>query len=104
MNRFITISIEEYDRLRRSYNPQSETKAICDEIGEMIEEGYKKDPTMESWDVWEPIYDKVFGGGLCKRVRELNPGFDWYDPDTTYYEDVHAFYSELRNLVYGSGL
>ena len=40
---------------------------------------------------WEDKYRQIFEGGLCKRFRELAPGFSWYDPDASYEDDVRAF-------------
>ena len=39
---------------------------------------------------WETKYDLVFSKDLSGRLRELAQ-FDYYDPDTTYREDVLAF-------------
>lgn len=47
--------------------------------------------------IWRRIYDKVLS--LCGRWRELVPDFTWYDPDSSYYEDVMAFYGAVKDYV-----
>lgn len=47
-----------------------------------------------SWD-WEKKYDKIFA--LCKKyVWDFYPTFTYYDPDTSYEEDVRAVYEALK--------
>jgi hypothetical protein len=49
---------------------------------------------------WEYKYDRVFG--YTKNIRvlldELNILFDYYDPDTSYEEDVMAYIRALRSV------
>lgn len=40
---------------------------------------------------WEAKYDLIFSERISKRVS-----FDWYDPDTSYQEDVTAFMKGFR--------
>lgn len=42
-------------------------------------------------DEWENVYDIIFGDKVCDVVVDAIPNFDWFDPDTTYKEDVLAF-------------
>ena len=51
--------------------------------------------------IWRRIYDKVFGlsSSFCTRWRELVPDFYWDDPDSSYYEDVMAFYQAVKHYV-----
>lgn len=37
------------------------------------------------------IYDIIFGDKVCDVVVDEIPNFDWFDPYTTYKEDVLAF-------------
>lgn len=46
-------------------------------------------------DEWENIYDIIFGDKVCGVVVDAIPNFDWFDPDTTYKEDVLAFIQAL---------
>ena len=41
---------------------------------------------------WEAKYDLIFSANLSRKVFDIAIGFDYYDPDTTYEEDVMAFY------------
>ena len=47
--------------------------------------------------VWRRIYDKVLS--LCAHWKELVPDFYWNDPDSSYYEDVMAFYHAVKDYV-----
>ena len=52
---------------------------------------------------WEIIYDRVFSERCSRRVftlcNELGSSLDYYDPDTSYEEDVAAFYWALKDKV-----
>jgi len=56
-----------------------------------------------AYDVWNKTYDLVFSANISKKIRpcfdELNVSFDYYDPDTTYKEDVCAYYDAVKNQV-----
>ena len=45
---------------------------------------------------WEDLYDIVFSKKVSKRIYKILPNFRWYDPDTTYQEDVVAFISQFK--------
>lgn len=45
---------------------------------------------------WEEKYDLIFSDNISKRVYHL---FDWYDPDTSYEEDVTYFMNAFREDV-----
>ena len=47
--------------------------------------------------IWRRIYDKVLS--LCARRKELVPDFTWNDPDSSYYEDVIAFYHAVKDYA-----
>lgn len=51
---------------------------------------------------WERLYHFVFSDKISGAVSSIVPDFDWYDPDTTYEEDVMAwimaFYGLIGNL------
>lgn len=46
----------------------------------------------EDWEPWSDVYDTIFSDDISKKALGI-VSFDWYDPDTTYYEDVMAFMS-----------
>lgn len=48
---------------------------------------------------WETKFDLVFSDDLSLKVWDLDPGFDYYDPDTTYDDDVRAFVDALKERV-----
>ena len=45
--------------------------------------------------IWRRIYDKVLS--LCACWKGLVPDFTWYDPDSSYYEDIMAFYLAVKD-------
>lgn len=44
---------------------------------------------------WETKYDLIFSDDISVAVRRTGVGFDYYDPDTSYEEDVRAFVDAL---------
>lgn len=52
-------------------------------------------------DPWAIAYGLVFSKNCSQRAhalfKQLNVDFDYYDPDTSYEEDVEAFASALNN-------
>lgn len=62
------------------------------------------DKAHESLLEWKDVYDSVFSKNEMKRLYEILPDFDWYDPDTTYQEDTVAFitqFSEYFKIIQG---
>ena len=46
----------------------------------------------EDWEEsWKDLYDFIFSEDISKKIYEAFPDFHYYDPDTTYEEDVLAF-------------
>ena len=50
---------------------------------------------------WEAKFDLIFSPQGSQKFRELALGFDWYDPDTSYEEDVSAFFLAAKTYLYG---
>lgn len=50
-------------------------------------------------DEWGNIYDIIFGDKVCDVVVDAIPNFDWFDPDTTYKEDVLAFIQAFLEIA-----
>ena len=40
---------------------------------------------------WETKYDLIFSDAISGRIRDLGMAPDYYDPDTSYEEDVMAY-------------
>lgn len=57
----------------------------------------------EAEKLWDLTYSLVFSDNICRRTRtlfnELNISFDYYDPDTSYEEDVRAYADALNEKV-----
>lgn len=45
----------------------------------------------DSEEGWEALFHFVFSDRISHKICEILPNFDWFDPDTTYQEDVCAF-------------
>ena len=86
MDRTVTISEERYRELLAIEDKYSKGNGMIQKVFDDITEVY------ESEDPWEVKYCQIFEGKLCKRFRELAPGFSYYDPDASYEDDVCAFY------------
>jgi len=50
-------------------------------------------------NAWEKLYHKVFSDEISLAICKKFPNFDWYDPDTSYYEDVDAFIEAFKNYA-----
>jgi len=48
---------------------------------------------------WEKLYHKVFSDEISRIICKRFPNFDWYDPDTSYYEDVNAFIEAFKKYA-----
>jgi hypothetical protein len=53
---------------------------------------------METTYSWELKYDMIFNDRVSGKVFELI-SMDYYDPDTSYQEDVQAFYNALTEYM-----
>ena len=56
---------------------------------------------VDSKSTWEFKYDRVFNiysQQIDPLIKELGISFDYYDPDTSYQEDVTAFMGALKEL------
>ena len=53
-------------------------------------------------EVWEKLYHKVFSEEISRVIYKKFLNFDWYDPDTSYYEDVNAFIEAFKNYAKNS--
>ena len=53
-------------------------------------------------EVWEKLYHKVFSEEISRVIYKKFPNFDWYDPDTSYYEDVNACIEAFKNYAKNS--
>ena len=70
-------------------------KELCKWIDETISiaENFQVSPGIR--------YELVFGAykkHVALLAKELNLSLDWYDPDTTYEEDIHAYVCCIKEL------
>lgn len=49
---------------------------------------------------WEAKYDMIFSPELSQQFCRMARGFDWCDPDTTYEEDLMAFYNAAKEYLW----
>lgn len=51
-------------------------------------------------DSWETIYDNIFSEEVSMSIFAKWPGFSYYDPGTSYYEDVMALFYAFKEYVH----
>ena len=68
---------------------------------ELYEIYFKAKTIVESDMCWEAKYDLIFSEEICRRFHKLTPGLNYYDPDTTYEEDVMAWYNAVHMYLWG---
>jgi len=62
---------------------------------------YFKAETIFSSDMsWEAKYDMIFSKDISRKVFDIAPGFNYYDPDTSYEEDVTAFFNSFKEYLW----
>lgn len=71
---------------------------------ELVNLNNKVQRLMNEEDVdWEVKYDLIFSKEVSRRIfdlfDELNVRFEYYDPDTSYEEDLKAFSSALEEKI-----
>jgi hypothetical protein len=49
---------------------------------------------------WEAKFDLIFSSHGSQKFCKLARGFDWCDPDTTYEEDLAAFFYAAKSYLY----
>ena len=69
------------------------------EVAGVLQQAFGKAGRICHWDhedtIWGKLYDKIFSENVARKVWNMFPSFDYYDPDTSYYEDLHAFVSNF---------
>lgn len=50
----------------------------------------------------EAKYDFIFSESISDELYKIVPKFEYYDPDTSYEEDVDAFVNAFDNLINSS--
>jgi len=95
------IRIEQKYKAGEFSNDNDKLSALYVELNSVIKAGLSVSNNGSNDSIWRRIYDKVFGldSSFCLRWRELVPGFSWYDPDSSYYDDVMAFYYAIQNYL-----
>lgn len=57
----------------------------------------------DAYALWETTYSLVFNKNMSGKIKdcfnELNVDLDYYDPDTTYKEDVLAYYNAVKEQI-----
>lgn len=78
----------------------SELKRLNNQLQELISNTFAASLESESLDPWEATYDVVFSKQLSTRVytalKTMNQTLEYYDPDTSYEEDVLAFANAVQ--------
>ena len=69
-------------------------------VAGILQKAFDKAGNMCNWDskddeIWGKLYDRIFSESVARKVWKMFPYFDYYDPDTSYYEDLQAFVSSF---------
>jgi hypothetical protein len=79
-------------------------KALFSKLEDLNDQTAGYTAAAESTGDWDTAFSLVFSPALSQRVfalaRELGSSLDYYDPDTTYEEDVRAFAGALDDKVH----
>lgn len=75
-------------------------------VAGILQQAFDKAGNMCNWDheddeVWGKLYDKIFSEAVSRKMWKMFPDFDYYDPDASYYEDVHALVSSFVDYARG---
>lgn len=54
------------------------------------------DGVTDDWTIWEPVFDQIFSEEMSDKIYEILKNFNPYIPDTTYQEDVCAFWYAFK--------
>ena len=77
-----------------------ELKKLNNQLQELVNNTFSSSLDSELLDPWEATYDVVFSKQLSTRVytalKTMNQTLDYYDPDTSYEEDVRAFATAVQ--------
>lgn len=66
---------------------------------ELKELYYKAKEIVDSDISWEAKYDMIFSEDISQQFFKLASSFTYYDPDTSYEEDVMAFYNAFTDYI-----
>lgn len=75
-------------------------------VAEILQKAFDKAGNMCDWDydddeVWSKLYDKIFSENVARKIWKMFPDFEYYDPDTSYYEDLQALVSSFVDWARG---
>ena len=78
-------------------------KSLNNQLQQLVSNTMNQSVLSDKTDPWETAYGLVFSDLLSKPVhnalRELNQRLDYYDPDTSYEDDVLAFAHAVNEKV-----
>ena len=73
------------------------------QVQRFINEAQAEAGSNDDGEAWKVAYEQVFCDAVSSRIRTLfdtlHRRFDYYDPDTTYQEDVRAYANALHDRV-----
>lgn len=73
-----------------------EVLARIREIGNRLIDGAIVANDPESWDIWQPVFNKIFSEEMSGKIYEILTNFDPYILDTSYSEDVCSFWGAFE--------
>ena len=58
-----------------------------------------EDGGMDPQDEWVTKYERIFSLRIWQDIERAGLTFDYYDPDTSYEEDITAYVNALRKFL-----
>lgn len=78
----------------------SELKKLNNQLQDLVNNTFSSSLESELLDPWEATYNVVFSKQLSTQIytalKTMNQTLDYYDPDTSYEEDVLAFANAVQ--------
>jgi maltooligosyltrehalose synthase len=71
---------------------------MIDKIKEIVSQIKEADQIFNSTASWEIKYDAIFAMEIHHLIREAGFTFEWYDPDSSYEDDVRCYFSALEKF------
>lgn len=81
----------------------SELNKLNNRLQSLVADTLTADATTGHRDPWEATYEVVFSSEVSKRVyvalSDMGQRLDYYDPDSSYEDDVLAFASAVQSKI-----
>lgn len=98
-----TATVEDFNYWENHCEHPMDKKAVALQLDAAYKYALKESEGDTDHIAWAKLYDFVFSDDISRRIHYEFADFEWYDPDTTYYEDVTAFIKAFKEFADVSG-